>query len=75
MAIYSIKKTSRFTKSAEDKAEHGISSSRRSKTTPRSAQQFSGVASRTDKNASNVSKRAKRNRVHEYKGPRRRPIE
>jgi hypothetical protein len=75
MAIYSSKKTSQFPKGIEDKAERGISSPRRSRVTTRSAQQFSGVASRTDRNANNVSSRAKKNRVHEYKGPRRRPIE
>jgi hypothetical protein len=74
MAIFSSKKTSLFPKGVTDKAERGISSRRTAKATP-SAQQFSGVASRTDRGSRNLSKRAKQARVHEFKGPRRRPIE
>jgi hypothetical protein len=74
MAIYSTKRTSQFPKGIEDKAERGISSPRRSKTSS-SAQQFSGVAARTDGDRKRLSSRAKKALVHEYKGPRRRPIE
>jgi hypothetical protein len=74
MATYSSKKTSLFPKGADDKAERGISSPRKSKTSP-SAQQFSGVASRTDRNLKTISRQAKQGRVHEYRGPRKRPIE
>jgi hypothetical protein len=75
MAIYSSKKTSQFPKGINDKAERGISSPARSKLSAKSAQQFSGVAARTDRNFKTLSNRAKRALIHQYKGPRKRPIE